>query len=173
MMRITALLIALAAVIAASADPTPIRFGAAKTNDTFYAASDIKALAFKDSETDPNVPSWAKAASKPTYTASEVGALGNTGAQNLNGSLSFYNGNLSFVFWDAVLSPAISLWDGLVSIEFPSQSGTLALTSDIAAASDNIPSDVSNIVTQAYIQDKLGVYLYIGQDGGIYVHTGE
>jgi hypothetical protein len=29
-------------------------------------------------ETDPTVPAWAKAASKPTYTASEVGALPNT-----------------------------------------------------------------------------------------------
>lgn len=29
-------------------------------------------------ETDPTVPSWAKAASKPTYTASEVGALPDT-----------------------------------------------------------------------------------------------
>lgn len=29
-------------------------------------------------ETDPTVPSWAKAASKPSYTASEVGALPNT-----------------------------------------------------------------------------------------------
>lgn len=30
---------------------------------------------FISSETDPTVPSWAKASSKPTYTASEVGAL--------------------------------------------------------------------------------------------------
>lgn len=30
------------------------------------------------SETDPTVPSWAKEASKPTYTASEVGALPDT-----------------------------------------------------------------------------------------------
>jgi hypothetical protein len=29
-------------------------------------------------ETDPTVPAWAKAASKPVYTASEVGALPNT-----------------------------------------------------------------------------------------------
>ena len=29
-------------------------------------------------ETDPTVPSWAKASSKPTYTASEVGALPDT-----------------------------------------------------------------------------------------------
>lgn len=29
-------------------------------------------------ETDPTVPAWAKQSSKPTYTASEVGALPNT-----------------------------------------------------------------------------------------------
>jgi hypothetical protein len=29
-------------------------------------------------ETDPTVPSWAKASSKPTYTAAEVGALPDT-----------------------------------------------------------------------------------------------
>ena len=29
-------------------------------------------------ETDPTVPEWAKAATKPSYTASEVGALPNT-----------------------------------------------------------------------------------------------
>ena len=33
---------------------------------------------FLTTETDPTVPSWAKASSKPTYTASEVGALPNT-----------------------------------------------------------------------------------------------
>ena len=33
---------------------------------------------YLSSETDPTVPSWAKAPSKPTYTASEVGALADT-----------------------------------------------------------------------------------------------
>lgn len=33
---------------------------------------------FLTTESDPTVPSWAKAASKPTYTASEVGALPDT-----------------------------------------------------------------------------------------------
>jgi hypothetical protein len=36
---------------------------------------------FITSETDPTVPAWAKASSKPTYTASEVGALANTGGE--------------------------------------------------------------------------------------------
>ena len=38
------------------------------TNDSGYITT----------ETDPTVPSWAKASTKPTYTASEVGALPNT-----------------------------------------------------------------------------------------------
>lgn len=40
------------------------------TNDAGYLTS--------YTETDPTVPSWAKAATKPTYTASEVGALPDT-----------------------------------------------------------------------------------------------
>ena len=39
-------------------------------------------------ETDPTVPAWAKAASKPSYTANEVGALP-IGGGNLSGSLNF------------------------------------------------------------------------------------
>ena len=39
------------------------------SNDVGYISSYI--------ETDPTVPEWAKASSKPTYTASEVGALSN------------------------------------------------------------------------------------------------
>ncbi len=40
------------------------------TNDAGYLTS--------YTETDPTVPAWAKAASKPTYTAAEVGALPDT-----------------------------------------------------------------------------------------------
>lgn len=40
------------------------------TNDAGYLTS--------YTETDPTVPSWAKQSSKPTYTATEVGALPNT-----------------------------------------------------------------------------------------------
>lgn len=38
-------------------------------------------------ETDPTVPSWAKAATKPSYTASEVGAIPTTGG-DVNGGLT-------------------------------------------------------------------------------------
>jgi len=47
--------------------PTVPTSNTAFTNDAGYITG--------YTETDPTVPSWAKAASKPTYTASEVGAL--------------------------------------------------------------------------------------------------
>ena len=42
-----------------------------------YSISDEEVLAheYQNTETDPTVPSWAKAAQKPSYTAQEVGAL--------------------------------------------------------------------------------------------------
>ena len=42
-------------------------------NSGFITGTDVPS-----NETDPTVPSWAKASSKPTYTASEVGALPDT-----------------------------------------------------------------------------------------------
>ena len=59
--------VALKALIDAITVPTKV---SELTNDSGYLIS--------FTETDPTVPAWAKAASKPTYTASEVG-LGNVG----------------------------------------------------------------------------------------------
>ena len=56
--------VALKALIDAITVPTKI---SELTNDSGYLTS--------FTETDPTVPAWAKAASKPTYTASEVGAV--------------------------------------------------------------------------------------------------
>lgn len=44
---------------------------------------------FITTETDPTVPAWAKAATKPSYTAAEVGALATSGGQ-LTGDLTLY-----------------------------------------------------------------------------------
>lgn len=41
----------------------------------YYTKTDIDGKGYLTSETDPSVPQWAKAESKPSYTASEVGAL--------------------------------------------------------------------------------------------------
>lgn len=46
-----------------------------KTGDVVLTAVDVGAIAY---ETDPTVPGWAKQPEKPTYTATEVGALPDT-----------------------------------------------------------------------------------------------
>lgn len=51
-----------------------------KTSDLQNDSGYINGAQVPSNETDPTVPSWAKAASKPTYTASEVGALPDTTA---------------------------------------------------------------------------------------------
>ena len=57
-------------------------------------------------ETDPTVPAWAKAATKPTYTASEVGALPNT--------TTLFSGNYN----DLTNKPTIPSIDGLASTDY-------------------------------------------------------
>lgn len=53
--------------------------GSIVTDLTGYAQKTwVEAKGYLTQETDPTVPAWAKAARKPTYTASEVGALPNT-----------------------------------------------------------------------------------------------
>lgn len=74
-----------------------------------------------------------------TLTASDVGALGNSGDQNLDGQLSFYGNRLAFVFEDALLSPAIYLFGRSFRIDFPARSGVLALRSDIPSVAGLAP----------------------------------
>lgn len=44
----------------------------------YYTKQEIEDKGYLTTETDPTVPSWAKQATKPTYTAGEVGALPDT-----------------------------------------------------------------------------------------------
>lgn len=55
-------------------------------------------------ETDPTVPSWAKAASKPSYTASEVGAIA-APSSPATGAFLVWNGSA----WTA---QTLSTWQG-------------------------------------------------------------
>ncbi len=42
-----------------------------------------------------------------------------------------------------------------------------------AATPGDVSSAISNTVTPAYIRERMGVRLYVGEDGGIYVHAEE
>lgn len=91
----------------------PVQSVNGQTGAVVLDATDVGAIA---QETDPTVPSWAKQANKPTYTASEVGALPDTTTiptkvsqlQNDSGFLSTavtsFNGNTGAVTYTAPVS---------------------------------------------------------------------
>lgn len=61
-------------------------------NDTFIVQDNVSG--YITTETDPTVPAWAKADTKPTYTASEVGAVPTT--RKVNGKALSADVNLYF-----------------------------------------------------------------------------
>ena len=105
-------------------------------------------------ETDPTVPAWAKSATKPTYTASEVGAAaaGHThndkqnalnrtvgGNDNATGTVTDTGGNLSVPIPVTVVAPAAS----------PTQitAGTRSLRATFKLLIDNIANLFSRMGT--------------------------
>lgn len=94
-------------------------------------------------ETDPTVPAWAKASTKPTYTASEVGALPSTGgtlsgdltvsaSESTEGVTVHYDGASTVYGAGQIYDP-----DNDSTYFFPSSNGTLALTSNIPTVNNN------------------------------------
>lgn len=59
-----------------------------------YTKSEIDGKNYLTSETDPTVPSWAKAETKPSYTADEVGAIPTGGLKTINGQTLEGDGNI-------------------------------------------------------------------------------
>lgn len=59
---------------------------------------------FINTETDPTVPSWAKASTKPTYTASEVGAIPAPSSPT-TGAFLVWNGT-------AWVAQTLTTWEG-------------------------------------------------------------
>lgn len=128
----------------------------------------VENLGITLSETDPTVPAWAKASAKPTYTASEVGAYSTNAIDTILQDYLpldyFQDGQTIPMYWG----------DGTKLCDFGANwLGNLVNTVDGKPDEVDIPPAVSNVVTTAYVREKLGVYLYVGEDGGIYVHTNE
>ncbi len=145
-------------------------------------------------EADPTVPEWAKAESAPTYTAADVGAVSTNGA-TMTGALVMEApivirgvGSAGVQFGDTVLyvldgnglpsriltySEIAQASDIPTSMAWGSITGKPTTLSGYGITDALSSGGVSNIVTQALVRDRLGVYLYVGEDGGIYVHTGD
>lgn len=72
-------------------------------------------------ETDPTVPAWAKAANKPTYTASEVGAdVSGAASAALSEAKSYTDSKVDELFGGA----KVELPSGYTQIEYLASSGT-------------------------------------------------
>lgn len=123
------------------------------TNDSgFITASDIPPIPSKTSdltndsgfltgytETDPTVPSWAKAPSKPTYTAAEVGALPDTTA--IPTKTSDLTNDSGFMTSYTETDPTVPAWAKAASkpTYAASEVGALPDTTVIPAASSASP----------------------------------
>ena len=75
------------------------------TNDVGYMTS--------YTETDPTVPQWAKAQNKPTYTASEVGALPDT--TSIPSKTSDLTNDSGFITGMTILSYGNSTWNDFIT----------------------------------------------------------
>lgn len=73
------------------------------TNDSGYLTA----------ETDPTVPAWAKAANKPTYTASEVGALPDD--TDIPTKTSDLTNDSGFITGMTILSYGSSTWNDFIT----------------------------------------------------------
>ena len=131
-MRVKALIASVDAVATVKQNGTPLTPDANKAVNIVADANVIEGISFNGStvtpsnkqvsltETDPTVPSWAKANNKPTYTASEVGAKP---VQSPVSSPSSSGNALAFIDTisqnaDGVITPtkkAVSYMDGATS----------------------------------------------------------
>ena len=112
------------------------------TNDAGYLTS--------FTETDPTVPSWAKAVSKPTYTASEVGALANDTKYVTGLSIANHGEDLRVLYSD-------NTHEDVLSIEYASYNHTHD-TLQTTAGFDNTEYNLIGTVTTNTNTSAVNIY---------------
>lgn len=162
------------------------------TNDSgFITASDIPAIPSKTSEltndagfitgyteTDPTVPTWAKQATKPTYTASEVGALPDTTViPTVPTDVSAFNNDAGYLTGYTETDPTVPAWAKAASKptytasevgaqEELSTSQMAAVNSGITAA---LVANIQDVETGGF---TVGSASYISSVSGAWVRIG-
>lgn len=99
-------------------------------------------------ETDPTVPPWAKASTKPSYTASEVGALPDTTA--IPSKTSDLTNDSGFITSSALPTALSDLTNDLDVSDFPNDAGYLTAHQDISSKADKVDTDIDSSVTTLY-----------------------
>ena len=97
-------------------------------------------------ETDPTVPSWAKQSTKPTYTASEVGALPSSTV--IPSKTSDLTNDSNFITAAGAPVQSVNGQTGTVNISIPNATSDLTNDSGFITSSD-IPTDVSSFNNDA------------------------
>ena len=95
-------------------------------------------------ETDPTVPAWAKEPNKPTYTASEVGAL--------PADTALFSGN----YEDLENKPELPSVEGLASEEFVREEIGKIDASDVDLSGYVRQEEIENLASKGYVDEKIG-----------------
>lgn len=103
-------------------------------------------------ETDPTVPSWAKASSKPSYTASEVGAVPTSRTVNgkpLSSNITLSASDVSALPASTSIPSALSdLTNDMTVSDFTNDAGYLTAHQDISGKSDKTDTDIdASVIT--------------------------
>ena len=133
-----------------------VRTGMTNPLQNFWIGDTNLATWISIMEADPTVPQWAKAAQKPSYTASEVGAYSTGDVDTILRDYLpldyFKNGQTIPMYWG----------DGTKLCDFGANwlgnlENTVNDKTDAAEVGDIASATVSNIVTAAYISDRVNV----------------
>ena len=105
-------------------------------------------------ETDPTVPSWAKASSKPSYTATEVGAVPRSRTVNgkaLSGNITLDASDVGALPDSTAIPSALSdLTNDMTVSDFTNDAGYLTAHQDISGKSDKTDTDIhADVITLA------------------------
>jgi len=139
-----------------NADISTLRDSIPSTTSNIVTKAYVEGLGISLQESDPTVPQWAKAQTKPTYTASEVGAYSTGDVDSiLRDYLSldyFKDGQTIPMYWG----------DGTKLCDFGANwlgnlENTVNDKTDADEVGDIASATVSNIVTAAYINDRVNV----------------
>ena len=107
---------------------------------------------YLSSETDPTVPSWAKQPSKPSYTASEVGALPDT--TQIPSKVSQLTNDSGYITGYTETDPTVPAWAKASNkpTYTASEVGALPDTTSIPSKVSDLDND-SNFTTKTYVDE--------------------
>ena len=104
-------------------------------------------------ETDPTVPSWAKQSSKPTYTASEVGAVAKSG-DTMTGNLNLERHYLKFKNdADVTSTNTINIYSTTFRNAYNETIGQLYVSQRIASI--DAPVTDAHLTNKKYVDDSI------------------